>query len=531
MQEIAELLDETFEHQKQVSLLEVKEEAWDVNVIDFGYEARSFLQELFPKKVQDAILSIKDSATEIVKLMKEVIKGLQEVKEAAEEGAGGGFGLLDALDYVGGGKRRRRRRRRGGPSSNSRKRRTKPNSPRTPKPGTTSPKSKPDKATKPGKPATPKPPKAPKARPGSIIPKGAGGAAKAAGAAGAVLAVGLTAYELSQIDEMEKKGEITAEEAKQMKGGAVGGGVGAAAGGALGAWGGAAAGAAIGSVVPGVGTVIGGVIGGIIGGFAGGMAGDTAGRAVGEYATGPSEAPKPEVKNAAERGKELAEQMGIDTSEGDLQIQAQGEVPIAINGQPVPVELLIKEEQEKIGLAKQAQEGTIAPPQATGPSAITPEKKPWPKEAPPNMPPSGKPLDVGPYPATEIKPPIEVAPSSAVPAITPAAEGTVEVKADLAQEKEGADKGLLQTIASNTQQTNKGLHELAGAYNNFVRIFEKFGNNVGQKMNAGPAIVNLGGEGATPPTPPVPQSTIAKKGNPTIAIARASSEQFRPIPA
>ena len=114
-------------------------------------------------------------------------------------------------------------------------------------------------------------------RPGATIPKGAGSLAKGLGAAGAIVGVGLTAYEISQIDAAEKRGEITPQEAKQMKGGAIGG----SAGGLAGGFGGAAAGAAIGTLIfPGVGTAIGGIIGGIAGGIAGGTAGEAIGEAV-----------------------------------------------------------------------------------------------------------------------------------------------------------------------------------------------------------------------------------------------------------
>ena len=98
--------------------------------------------------------------------------------------------------------------------------------------------------------------------------KSAGGLIKGAGVVGAVAGGVMLASDLSDISEREKKGEITAEEAKKERGGAVGG----AAGGAGGAMAGAAAGAAIGSVVPVVGTVIGGLIGVATAGGLGGKA-------------------------------------------------------------------------------------------------------------------------------------------------------------------------------------------------------------------------------------------------------------------
>jgi len=90
---------------------------------------------------------------------------------------------------------------------------------------------------------------------------------------GTVLTAGFLGSELLETSKQEQAGEITKEEAKKQKAGAVGG----AGGGLVGALGGAAAGAAIGSVVPVVGTVIGGVIGGIAGGLGGEMLGRTAG--------------------------------------------------------------------------------------------------------------------------------------------------------------------------------------------------------------------------------------------------------------
>lgn len=90
---------------------------------------------------------------------------------------------------------------------------------------------------------------------------------------GTALTAGFLGSELLETSKQEQAGEITKEEAKKQKAGAVGG----AGGGLVGALGGAAAGAAIGSVVPVVGTVIGGIAGGIIGGIGGEMLGRTAG--------------------------------------------------------------------------------------------------------------------------------------------------------------------------------------------------------------------------------------------------------------
>jgi hypothetical protein len=144
----------------------------------------------------------------------------------------------------------------------------------------------PTPSTPPAK-GVPKVPLAPRVPRGSSAPKGATGGirgarglatgAKALGVIGTVATVGLTAYEIQQIDEAEKRGEITPEEAKKMKGGAIGAG----SGGLVGGLAGAAGGAALGTLIfPGVGTVIGGAIGGIIGGIGGSMAGEAIGEAV-----------------------------------------------------------------------------------------------------------------------------------------------------------------------------------------------------------------------------------------------------------
>jgi hypothetical protein len=103
-----------------------------------------------------------------------------------------------------------------------------------------------------------------------------GNMAKGAGVVGAVVSAGMLVSDLSDISDREKKGEITKEEAKKERGGAVGG----AAGGTGGAMAGAAAGAAIGSVVPVVGTIIGGLIGGAVGGWLGREGGKIVGEAV-----------------------------------------------------------------------------------------------------------------------------------------------------------------------------------------------------------------------------------------------------------
>ena len=93
---------------------------------------------------------------------------------------------------------------------------------------------------------------------------------------GTVVSAGMLYSELSDIDEREKAGDITAQQAKMEKGGAVG----ETAGGAGGAVGGAIAGAMAGSIVPVVGTVIGGLIGGALGAWLGSKGGEMIGKSV-----------------------------------------------------------------------------------------------------------------------------------------------------------------------------------------------------------------------------------------------------------
>lgn len=93
------------------------------------------------------------------------------------------------------------------------------------------------------------------------------------GVAGTVISAGMLYSDISDINEREQSGQITAEQASIEKGGATG----SALGGAGGAWAGAAAGAAVGSVVPVIGTVIGGAIGAALGGWLGSKGGEIAG--------------------------------------------------------------------------------------------------------------------------------------------------------------------------------------------------------------------------------------------------------------
>jgi predicted chitinase len=133
---------------------------------------------------------------------------------------------------------------------------------------------------------------------------------KIGGVVGAVTGLVGLAGDISDISEQEKAGEITADQAKEAKAGAVGG----ATGGAAGGWAGAAAGAAVGSVVPFIGTAIGGLIGGALGYWAGNKAGTQIGKAV--VSSGAGKKLEAERKNEAEilRQTNQARQEEIDAS-------------------------------------------------------------------------------------------------------------------------------------------------------------------------------------------------------------------------
>jgi hypothetical protein len=120
--------------------------------------------------------------------------------------------------------------------------------------------------------------------------KGLGKLVKGAGVVGAVVGAGMLYSDITDINQQEKDGKITAAQANEQKGGAYGGTGGAMAG--------AMAGAALGSVVPVIGTAIGGIVGGIVGGYVGKKSGEAVGRSVetkpGAKSTAPvkAEAPK-----------------------------------------------------------------------------------------------------------------------------------------------------------------------------------------------------------------------------------------------
>ena len=517
--EITKTLGNTLDHQKQRSLLEDEEKAWPVIVEDFGLAAQKFLQTIFPERVQQAIIRTDETALKILDKLDDIIKWLEKIEQSND--GGGGFSPLDFLPT----RRRRgpRNRRRGGPKPTpSRSKpgkptpsRSKPGKPTpspskpgkpTPspsKPGKPTPSpSKPGKPTpspsKPGKPTAPKPspkaPTAPKASPGRLIPKGAGGAAKVAGAAGAVVGVGLSAYEIYQINQAEKKGEITPEQAKQMKAGAVGGGAGGLAGGL----GGAAAGAALGTMIfPGVGTIIGGIIGGV----AGGMAGDYAGRSAGEALYAPAE----EGTLAETSASVEAPQQAVPPASSPMPQPNPDVVPISPDTQVPDVE-------------KPKQSIQVPRPGAWPATDVEKPKQSIQVPRP------------GAWPATDVEKPkqsIPVVPSS--PSRDTVTSSKVSPQVEVAKEESKIDNNLLKVIATNTQGTNAGLETLADAFNSFVRSFDKFGNKVGEKMNTEPAIVNLGqqsGGGASP----VRASEIARAGFKGISDLRAFHEAARPIP-
>lgn len=102
------------------------------------------------------------------------------------------------------------------------------------------------------------------------------GALKKAGIIGSILGVGMAGADVMSINEQEKSGKISADEASKQRGGTIG----EAGGGLAGAAGGAALGALAGSAVPIIGTVIGGIIGGAFGAWGGGALGKAGGEAL-----------------------------------------------------------------------------------------------------------------------------------------------------------------------------------------------------------------------------------------------------------
>jgi hypothetical protein len=127
--------------------------------------------------------------------------------------------------------------------------------------------------------------------PGNLA-KTAGKFAKVGGVVGGLVSAASLYGDLGDISDKQKSGELSKEEAKKAKGGAVG----EAGGGLAGAAAGAAAGALLGSVVPVLGTAIGGLIGGAIGGFGGGELGKMAGEWIGGSSKKTESAPAPEIK-------------------------------------------------------------------------------------------------------------------------------------------------------------------------------------------------------------------------------------------
>jgi hypothetical protein len=161
--------------------------------------------------------------------------------------------------------------------------------------------------------------KAGKAGKAGKILSGLSKAAKFGGPLAAALTVGESAYagysDYNDAETQLAKGEITADEAKTKKSGAVGKGVGGAAGGLAGAATGALAGAAMGSMVGPVGTVVGTLIGGAIGAFGGSELGKMGGESIGRELSKPEYLkPKVDVSVPETKGQKLS-QITNDNSE------------------------------------------------------------------------------------------------------------------------------------------------------------------------------------------------------------------------
>jgi hypothetical protein len=134
--------------------------------------------------------------------------------------------------------------------------------------------------------------------------KGIGGVVRGAGVVGVLASGAMLASDLSDIKKQEASGDLSKEEAKKARGGAVGG----AAGGAGGAMAGAAAGAALGSVVPVVGTIVGGLIGGAIGGWLGRKGGQVVGEAVADDKSGTTTYQDPYAGSYSINGKPVSKE-------------------------------------------------------------------------------------------------------------------------------------------------------------------------------------------------------------------------------
>jgi len=111
---------------------------------------------------------------------------------------------------------------------------------------------------------------------GSGLKSIAKGALKKAGVLGAILGGGMAYEDITSINEQEKSGKISADEASKQRGGSIG----EAGGGLAGGMAGAAMGAMAGSFVPIIGTAIGGLVGGVLGAFGGGYLGKAGGEAL-----------------------------------------------------------------------------------------------------------------------------------------------------------------------------------------------------------------------------------------------------------
>lgn len=179
---------------------------------------------------------------------------------------------------------------------------------------------------------------------------GIGKVAKIGGAVGAVAGVAALAGDLSDIAQREKEGKLTADDAKEEKGGAIG----SAAGGAGGAWAGAAAGAAVGSMVPVIGTAIGGLIGGAIGYWAGSKGGEAAGRAIATSSTS--------KKLDEERKKELETTKKLNEAKEEEVKKAKeaAEVKDKATDWSNPIDLLKRQFEQSKSTTSPAQVGTSA---------------------------------------------------------------------------------------------------------------------------------------------------------------------------
>lgn len=180
------------------------------------------------------------------------------------------------------------------------------------------------------------------------------------GLASAVVGTAFLASDLSDIGAQEKAGELTPQEAKEAKGGAIG----SAALGAAGGWAGAEAGAALGTMFfPGIGTIVGGLLGGAIGYFAGSTLGDDIGKNIAKDPKTKEEIRKKnldELYRRANPSKPPVKPATSKTSETYM-----------VNGQLVDkatYDQFMKENPQLAAMS--SQQGTLKPRGATDPSQL-----------------------------------------------------------------------------------------------------------------------------------------------------------------